>query len=322
MSHPTELSLTDHEPETETFLRDVLRGLRLTPKELPCKYFYDEAGSALFDRICALPEYYPTRTELSIMERHAPEIAETLGEDVLLVEYGSGSSAKTRVLLDHLIKPAGYVPVDISREHLLASTEALKLRHPEIEMLPVCADFTEPFEVPTPSRADRHRVLYFPGSTLGNFTRGRAITLLSQMAEACAPDGSCLIGIDRVKDVDVLVAAYDDAAGVTAAFNKNLLVRINQELGGDLDLDAFRHEARWNVEEARIEMYLVSTRRQTARIGGEEIAFEAGEDICTEHSHKYTPEGFAEMARAAGLEVTRSWTDPADWFSVQMLRIA
>ncbi len=322
MTYPNELALTDLAPETETFLRDVLRGLRLTPKQLPCKYFYDEAGSALFDRICALPEYYPTRTELSIMERHAPEIAETLGEDVLLVEYGSGSSAKTRVLLDHLIKPAGYVPVDISREHLLASTEALKLRHPEIEMLPVCADFTEPFEVPTPSRADRHRVLYFPGSTLGNFTRARAITLLSQMAEACAPDGSCLIGIDRVKDVDVLVSAYDDAAGVTAAFNKNLLVRINQELGGDLDLDAFRHEARWNVEEARIEMYLVSTRRQTARIGGEEIAFEAGEDICTEHSHKYTPEGFAEMARAAGLEVTRSWTDPADWFSVQMLRIA
>jgi len=317
-----ELDLVDHEPEHETFLADVLQSLRRSPKELPCKYFYDEVGSAWFDRICELPEYYPTRTERSIMENEAAAMAEALGERCLLIEYGSGSSIKTRLLLDHLAKPAAYVPVDISRDHLMASATRLSDRYPGLEVLPVCADFTRDFSLPDPTRAESHRVVYFPGSTIGNFTRERAVALLAHMAEVCAPDGGCLIGADLIKDEDVLVRAYDDSAGVTAAFNENLLVRINDELGGDFDLDQFDHEARWNAAMSRIEMHLVSRRAQQVRIGGEVIAFAEGETICTEHSHKYSLEDFGKMAEEAGLRVEQVWTDPDDWFSVQLLRVA
>ncbi len=315
-----ELALTDYEPERAELLRDALAGLARSPKELPCKYFYDERGSALFEEICELPEYYPTRTELEIMRLHGKEMSAVLGPRCLLVEYGSGSSTKTRLLLDLLEEPAGYAPVDISREHLLATAEALDAEHPEIEILPVCADFTRPFDVPASRVPPATVAVYFPGSTIGNFETGPATALLHTAHAEVGRGGVLLIGVDLVKDVEVLERAYDDAAGVTAAFNRNLLVRLNEELGADFDLEAFRHRAHWNAEDARVEMHLVSEVAQQVRLGGETIGFTAGETICTEHSHKYSLESFAGVAREAGFEVERVWTDPRQWFSVQALR--
>ncbi len=315
-------SLTLHEdqaPERATFLAEALAGLRATPRTLPCKYFYDEIGSELFEAICQLDVYYPTRTELGIMREHAPEMAAELGERCMLVEYGSGTSEKTRILLDHLSKPAAYVPVDISGEHLLESAQATAADRPDLEVLPVCADFTREVELPVPSTEPARTVVYFPGSTIGNFGPEAATGLLDGMAELCAPDGGCLVGADLVKDRDVLRRAYDDPEGTTAAFNLGVLRRLRDDLGAELDLEGFEHEARWNEEHLRIEMHLRSTRSQTIRLGDETFAFAAGETICTEHSHKYTLDGFAALAADAGLRVETVWTDPKGWFSVQYL---
>ena len=314
------LDWTDLEPAREEFLRDVLAGLQASPKTLPCKYFYDERGSQLFDAICELPEYYPTRTELGIMATHGEDMADVLGHGCRVVEYGSGSSAKTRLLLDRLDAASAYVPVDISREHLLASAATLADEYPAVEVLPVCADFTQPFALPTPKRAPSRTAVYFPGSTIGNFTAAAAESLLRQVRELVGPGGVLLIGVDLVKDEDVLVRAYDDAAGVTAAFNLNLLERINRELGADFDVDRFTHRAVWQPEPSRIEMHLESDVTQTVRVADAAIAFGAGETICTEHSHKYTPDSFADIASRAGLDVERVWTDDARLFSVQALR--
>ncbi len=316
----SELEVTDQAPAREEFLRDALGGLQASPKTLPCKYFYDERGSKLFDDICELPEYYPTRTELGIMERHGDDMAAVLGPACLVVEYGSGSSMKTRLLLDRLEEPAGYVPVDISREHLLASAAALAAEYPTLEVLPVCADFTQPFELPAPSRSPKRTAVYFPGSTIGNFTTDQAEGLLRQVRELVGPGGSLLIGVDLVKEASVLERAYDDAAGVTAAFNLNLLERMNRELGADFDVERFRHRAVWCAEPSRIEMHLVSETDQTVQLGARSISFAAGESICTEHSHKYSRESFAAIAGRAGLDVERIWTDDAELFSVQALR--
>ena len=316
----SELEVTDQAPAREEFLRDALGGLQASPKTLPCKYFYDERGSKLFDDICELPEYYPTRTELGIMERHGDDMAAVLGPACLVVEYGSGSSMKTRLLLDRLEEPAGYVPVDISREHLLASAAALAAEYPTLEVLPVCADFTQPFELPAPSRSPKRTAVYFPGSTIGNFTTDQAEGLLRQVRELVGPGGSLLIGVDLVKEAAVLERAYDDAAGVTAAFNLNLLERMNRELGADFDMERFRHRAVWCAEPSRIEMHLVSQTDQTVQLGTHRISFAAGESICTEHSHKYSRESFAAIAGRAGLDVERIWTDDAELFSVQALR--
>ena len=315
-------ALHDFAPEREAFLAEALAGLRRSPRELPCKYLYDARGSALFDRICELEEYYPTRTELDIMDRHADAMAAALGAHCLLVEYGSGSSAKTHVLLDHLEDPAGCVLVDISREHLLRAAEDLAKAYPRVPIIPVCADFTRPFVVPDPPRPARRRAVYFPGSTIGNFAPERAVELLGGMREVAQAGGGLLIGVDLEKDAARLERAYDDAEGVTAAFNKNVLARMNRELGSDFDLAAFEHRALWNGEEGRIEMHLVSDREQTVRLGGHELRFAAGESICTEHSHKYTREGFAALAVAAGLRVESIWTDPQELFSVQWLVVA
>jgi len=321
MSESPQLDLHDFEPETEQFLREALRGLRAKPKELPCKYFYDEHGSKLFDRICDLDEYYPTRTELSIMREHVSEMASALGKHVLLVEYGSGSSAKTRSLLAHLVEPAAYVPVDISRNHLLRSAAAIADDYPALEVLPVCADFGEAFPVPAPARPPARTLVYFPGSTIGNFTRERATSLLAGIAALAGPSGGLLIGVDLVKPAAVLEAAYDDAEGVTAAFNLNLLHRMNRELGADFDPELFEHRAVWDEGQGRVEMHLVSREEQSVELGGESIDFAEGESICTEHSHKYTLEGFARMAAEAGLEIEQVWTDPARLFSVQLFRV-
>lgn len=298
---------------------DVLAGLAAQPKWLPCKYFYDRRGSELFERICELEEYYPTRTELGIMETSVREMAEALGPGVALVEYGSGSSTKTRILLEALDDPVAYVPVDISRDPLVDSANSLDRRHPDLEVLPVCADFTEAITLPEPRRRARRRVVYFPGSTIGNFDPVEVVAFLSRIRSLVGPGGGLLIGVDLRKDAAILEAAYDDREGVTAAFNKNLLVRLNRELGADFELDHFEHRAVVNEELGRVEMHLVSTVVQTAAVGAESFRFEAGESIHTENSHKFTLEGFAGLAEQAGLAVRRVWTDPGERFSVQYL---
>jgi dimethylhistidine N-methyltransferase len=308
-------------PPLAQFREDVLSGLAGPEKTLPCKYLYDERGSRLFDRICDLPEYYPTRTEVSILRRYAAEMAAELGPDCLVVEYGSGSAMKTPLLLERLRHPAGYVPVDISREHLLASAAAIARRFPAIEVLPVWADFTTDFDLPVPRRAPRRRAVFFPGSTIGNFGPEEAVRLMRGVARLCGPRGGFLVGVDLRKPREILEPAYDDAAGVTAAFNKNLLVRINRELGGTFDLDQFDHRAVFDDRHSRIEMHLVSRKRQVVKIGGVSVWFAAGESICTEHSYKYTRETFRELAMTAGLALGEIWTDDDRLFSVQYLTV-
>jgi dimethylhistidine N-methyltransferase len=309
-------ALTRPSPLDE-FRADVLAGLRRRPRELPCKYFYDARGSELFDRICELPEYYLTRTELAIMRRHAGEMADALGPGCLLVEYGSGSGLKTPLLLERLRGPAGYVPVDISRGHLLHSAAALAGRFPNLAVRPAWADFTRPFALPELPRPPARRAVYFPGSTVGNFGPDDAVSLLKGIAELVGPGGGLLIGVDLRKPAAAVEPAYNDAAGVTAAFNLNLLARINRELGADFDLDGFAHRAFFDDAESRIEMHLVSRRRQSVRVGPAAFAFAAGESIRTEFSYKYSREAFRDLARAAGLEVRRVWTDEGELFSVQ-----
>ncbi|WP_290653177.1 L-histidine N(alpha)-methyltransferase [Aquisalimonas sp.] len=304
---------------TSSFLTDVLTGLSAPLKQVPPKYFYDEAGSHLFDRICELPEYYVTRTELGILQDSAADMAQALGPGVLLIEPGSGNSAKISLLLAQLQDPVGYVPVEISGEHMLASLEAVRAQFPDLEILPVCDDFTAPFTVPTSSRAPSRRVVFFPGSTLGNFPPHDAVELLRSFHEVAGPDGALLLGADLRKAPEIVLPAYDDSAGVTAAFNRNLLVRMQRELGADLDADAFRHQAVWNDAESRIEMHLVSTAAQTIRVGGQCFEFAAEEPIVTEYSYKYTRERLAGLATEAGFRVAQVWTDAREWFSVQLL---
>jgi L-histidine Nalpha-methyltransferase len=312
--------LCDYGPERDCFQRDVCEGLARVQKTLPCKYLYDARGSALFDRICELDEYYPTRTELGILRRHADAMAAALGPRCLLIEYGSGSSVKTDLLRERLESPAAYVPVDISREHLLRAAAALAARHRRLRVLPVCADFIRPFAVPRVARAAR-RVAYFPGSTIGNFGPAEARKFLTQVAEQCGPGGALLIGVDLRKSRAILEPAYDDALGVTAEFNRNLLHRINRELGADFDVSAFDHRAFWNRNEGRIEMHLVSRRDQVVALAGRRFTFARGETIHTESSYKYELEDFGALARSAGFEVDRVWTDAGRFFSVQLLRV-
>lgn len=306
-------------PEALQFRDDVWAGLAQPQKTLPCKYFYDARGSALFEAICEVPEYYPTRTELSIMESHAAAMAERLGPRCLLVEYGSGSSRKTRLLLDRLRDPAGYVPIDISAAALADSTRALAASYPSLEVLPVCADYTAPFDVPQPRATAERRGVYFPGSTIGNFTPPQAQRFLARMARVAGPSGVLLVGVDLRKDRATLERAYDDAAGVTAEFNRNLLVRINRELAGDFDLARFAHHARWDEAAGRVEMHLVALADQRVRVAGRPFEFTAGETIHTENSYKYDAAHFATLAAGVGLAVREVWTDPARRFSVQLL---
>ncbi len=304
-----------------SFRGDVIRGLARARKELPCKWLYDEAGSALFEQICELPEYYPTRVELGILRAHLPEMAALLGPRCCLIEYGSGSGRKTRLLLDHLTEPVAYVPIDIARETLLRSSRELAAAYPTLEVRPLCADYTA--EVPLPTlhgRADR-RVVFFPGSTLGNFTPPEAAAFLKHVAALCGRGGALLLGLDLEKDPEVLERAYDDAAGVTARFDLNLLARINRELGADFDLSAFRHRSVYDRGLGRVEMHLVSTRAQTVHVGRARFAFGAGEAILTECAYKWRLDDFERLARGAGLSVDRIWTDPKGWFSVQYLTV-
>ena len=311
--------LIDLEDQRRKLREEVIAGLSASPKRLPCKLFYDQRGSELFNEICELDEYYLTRAELQIMQRYAAEIGRQLGDRVRLVEYGSGSSTKTRILLDHLQSPIAYVPVDISRQHLLDTANELQQDYPAIEVLPVVADFTKPVALPTPAAPISHTAVYFPGSTIGNFEPGDAQSLLENIAAQCGPGGGLVIGIDLIKDVDVLERAYDDRAGVTSEFNLNLLRRIRNELGAKIDLDAYEHHSFYNQALARIEIYIRSRKDQTIEVGGRQFALNSGERIHTEYSHKYTIEGFASLADSAGFELRKSWLDDQGYFAVLYL---
>ncbi len=314
-SQPAELR--DLKPDAATFLADVLRGLSQPQKRLPCKYFYDKRGSRLFDRICELDEYYPTRTELAIMWCHVREMAQCLGPRCMVTEYGSGSSLKTRLLLEAMVEPAAYAPVEICREHLIAAAKSLARQFPQVRVLPICADFTSEFELPECGTNVRRKAVYFPGSTIGNFERPAAERLLRGMATLVGPGGGLLIGVDLLKDRRILEAAYNDSEGVTAAFNLNLLARINRELGADFDLDAFTHLAYFDEGKGRVEMHLVSKCSQMVTIAGRTMQFARGERIHTENSHKYTIEGFDELAGAAGWLPVFTWLDQDRLFSVR-----
>lgn len=311
-------AVLDLHPPVDDLHAMVLAGLHASPKRLPCKLLYDKRGSELFEQICELPEYYPTRTELSILRDHVDEMSEEIGRDVMLIEFGSGAGVKCRLLLDALERPAGYVPIEISREILMRSAEELRERYPDLLIHPVCADYTRPLELPNGGTRHR-RVAYFPGSTIGNFERDAARQFLAQSRTLVGKGGGMLLGVDLLKNVDVLRAAYNDEHGVTAAFNLNLLHRVNRELGADFRAEHFSHQARWNGRLGRIEMHLVTDRRGKVRIHGTTISFEAGESIHTENSYKRTPEQLEQIAREAGWRTARNWTDPRNWFSVQYL---
>lgn len=297
----------------------LIAGLTQPQKSISPKYFYDETGSALFEEITGLPEYYLTRTELGIMHAHIDEMVELVGPQASLIEFGSGSSLKTRVLLEHLNDLAAYVPVDISKEHLLASQRRVRDAFPHIDVLPVVADFTHPFRLPNPGTMPARNVVYFPGSTIGNFECDDALNLLRVMYQEAGEGGALLIGVDLQKDPAVIHAAYNDSAGVTARFNLNMLTHLNRKFGSDFNLDCFEHRAVYRPDAGRVVVELVSTSPQAVQLGTETISFEKSETILTEHSHKYTLDGFADMAAIAGFKVEHVWTDTKHWFSVQYL---
>lgn len=299
--------------------QDVFRGLSTQPKTLSCKFLYDKWGSELFDRICELPEYYLTRTERSIMRTNIDAITTALGPRCLIVEFGSGASTKTTFLLDHLVDPVGYVPIDISRRHLEQSAARLAKRYPGVDVMPICADFHRDLPIPEPTRLQQSTVVFFPGSTIGNLEEQEARRFLDRIAHMTGPGGGLLIGIDlKTKPLEIIVPAYDDAAGVTAEFNLNMLVRINRDLGADFKLDQFRHEAVWNETQSRMEMNLVSLCEQDVEIEDRTFRFREGERTRTEYSHKYTREHFERLASSYLTEAT--WTDPREWFCVLLLR--
>ncbi len=295
------------------------RGLDQQPKRLPSWLFYDERGSALFESICAQPEYYLTRSELALMDEHASEIADVLGPEVRLVEYGSGSGRKTRLLLQHLHKPVAYVPVEISPAPLNHSVAKLAREFPQLTLQPLCADFTRALRLPIAPAAPRSTVMYFPGSTIGNFESAEAVKLLRKMRREMGEAGGILIGVDLKKDPAVIEVAYNDRAGVTAEFTLNMLARLNREIDSDFDLTAFAHRARYNPMAGRIETQLVSRCEQRVRVGRRQVAFASDEAIQVEFSCKYSLEDFAALALKAGLTVQRVWLDPQRMFSVQYL---
>ncbi len=300
----------------ENFRDEVLDGLSKSPRQLPYKFFYDQRGAQLFQEICDLPEYYITRTEIEILRLHGADMAKALGPQVELIGLGTGAGTKTRILLEELHNPAVYVPIDISKEQLERSSARFREMFPTLRVLPVCVDYLEPFELPLPRRLSSRSVIYFPGSTIGNFEPEIASEFLARLVDVAGDGGGLLIGVDLQKDRDVLERAYNDAAGVTAQFNKNLLVRINRELEADFDLNRWQHHAIYSPSEGRIEIYLISDNEQTVHIGAREFQFRAGEEILTEYSYKHTIAGFIELARQAGFHFEQVWTDDARWFGV------
>lgn len=306
----------DFEPRSESFEQAFLDGMARTEKAVPCRFLYDARGSALFDDICALPEYYPTRVETRILKARGAEIAALIGSGATLIELGSGSSVKTRLLLDRMIAPAAYTPIDVSREHLRAAAEEIAADYPAISVEAVCADYAAAFALPeTPGR----RVAFFPGSTIGNLEAEEARALLEGWRARLGPDGLMIVGVDLKKDPRILEAAYNDSEGVTEAFIKNILARANAELSAAFDLDRFRYEARWNAGAGRIEMHLVSIGAQSVCVAGRTARFADGERLHVENSHKYGVEEFSSLARAAGFSRRAVYADADRLFSVHAL---
>ncbi len=316
---PSNLHFYDFHPPLADFKQEVLQGLGRRVKAISPKFFYDRRGSQLFDAITELSEYYPTRTEIQILREHGEEIARQLGEHTLLLELGSGSSLKIRVLLSAL-QPSVYMPLDISRDHLLESASALAEDYPHIEIHAACADYSSELKLPE-FPEDMPKVAFFPGSSIGNFDPLHAQQLLQRVGETLTPGGRLLIGVDLKKDPEILEAAYNDAEGVTAEFNLNLLERINRELDADFELENFRHEARYNQREGRVEMHLVSQCPQKVAVEGELFEFGQDESIHTESSYKYTVEEFHRLAAGANFESEQVWTDPGRLFSMHCLRV-
>lgn len=310
----------DQEPKAADFRADVLEGLAQSPKVLPPKHFYDARGSALFEAICETPEYYVTRTELALMRAKAGEMAAALGPDAAIIEYGSGASEKVALLLDAMERPAAYVAIDISREALLPATMRVAEERPGLPVGAVCADFFDEIALPAEHLPGARRVGYFPGSTLGNFAPEEAVAFLERARAALGPDGEFLIGVDLEKDLDILLPAYDDAAGVTADFNRNVLMRMRSELGADVDPDDFEHEVRWNDARKRLEMHLKARKTLQIALEARVFALDAGETIHTENSHKFTLDRLGDIAAKAGWRIALSWTDPKGWFAVAHLK--
>jgi len=309
-------ALIDIQPTTDEFRDAVIAGLGKREKTLPTRFLYDRRGCQLFEQICELPEYYLTRAELAIMRRDAAEMTARIGAGAVLIEFGSGSGRKTRLLLDHLDRPAAYVPIDIAAAALRDTAAALADDYPDLTVRPVCADFARPLELEETGGDAARRVVYFPGSTIGNFEPPAAQQLLENIADLAGEGGGLLIGIDLKKDRAVLEAAYNDSRGVTARFNLNLLERINRELGADFEVSQFAHRAIYNESAGRVELYLESLGEQVVRLDGQEFEFAAGERICTEYSHKYEMEDFSRRAAHAGLVLRDRWLDDQQRFAV------
>lgn len=309
----------DFEPKLESFREEIISGLNKNPKEIHCKFFYDEVGSQLFSQICELPEYYPTRTEIGILIAKGDAISKHIGDQSMIIEYGSGGSRKIRLLLNSLNQPRAYISIDISKEHLFASVNQLAQDYPNLEIVAVCADYTQPLEIPCLSGEEQgKRVIFFPGSTIGNFNYDEAKKFLTNAVQTLS-HGGMLIGVDLKKEINILNDAYNDSAQITAAFNLNLLTRINRELAGNFDLDQFAHKAFYNEAKGRIEMHLVSLKDQTVVIDGLPFHFAVNETIHTENSYKYTIAEFQELARSAGFTPISVWTDERSLFSVHYL---
>ncbi len=318
MSAPIRAVPTPGEPPDRVLVDEVLRGLTASRKTLPPKLFYDDAGARLFEKICELDEYYLTRSELEILRAHAHDIAARAGEGAALVEYGSGAGIKIRLLLDALRHPSAYVPIDISGEQLARVSGQLATEYPDVAIRPVCADYSTRFRLPPLDGAKR--VAFFPGSTIGNFHPAEAAAFLRRVRDIVGRDGALVLGVDRVKDARVIEAAYNDAHGVTAAFDLNVLVRLNRDLGADFDLASFRHRAVFNADASRIEMHLESLRAQTVHLAGRAIAFAAGETIWTESSYKYSYAQLRNLAESAGFAIDALWSDRQERFWVAYVR--
>jgi len=309
-------------PETFAFESDVIEGLRSMPKYVAAKYFYDATGSQLFERITELPEYYPTRCEMTMLRDHAADIARLIPEGAALVEFGSGSSKKARIVLRAAPKLAAYVPVDICREMIEQEAAELRPDFPQLKVLPVTADICKPFELPDEAKVAPARIGFFPGSTIGNFEPHEASAFLRNAANILGAGATLIIGVDLIKSAEVLNAAYNDKAGITAKFNLNLLTRINRELAGTFRLNTFEHHAFYNRERHRIEMHLASLKRQKVKVAGETIDFRAGETIHTENSYKYSVESLAALARGVGWLPAGAWIDARKYFSIQAFKLA
>ncbi len=314
------LRVEKYEPETEALVGEVLEGFESRQKNLPCKLFYDKEGSSLFDQICTLDEYYLTRTERAIMEENIGAISNALGENTLLIELGSGSSRKIRLLLDSVKKPAGYVPIDISEEHLVDSVRSLAKDYPGLRIMPVYADYTQLVKFPNFEFPYSRKVVYYPGSTIGNFSPPSARRFMKSIAKWAGRGSGLLIGVDLVKDKAVLERAYNDGKGVTAKFNLNILKRLNREIGTDFDLGKWEHHAHYDNEKNRIEMHLRSLTDQKVHVNGSLFGIKRGETILTEYSYKYTLKGFKELV-SNSFAVEEVWTDVDMNFSVQYLTV-